>query len=150
MSHVRQVYNHGVLTPKALQYSIYAGAHAYSNKRVLEKVNTTPLNQFCGIVIKKNSPFEPLDDFKLPEHPKTESIYEKYKVLNEQTEKRERIARETHFKYWIKNLDDQDKEKILGGGWKIMPDDVLMAALTEHHELLVYPAEKNKEDQHVG
>ena len=138
-NHLSQIFTKNELTPKQVQESINAFAFDLEENKRGEKIKTSPLNLFMGI-LKGGSPYNPPKNYESDED----------RVLREQVEaERERLEarqqmqselKELKYQNWLLDLTIEKKLEILDvpqGSFDKMPIEAINKGLQRYFEMKV-------------
>ena len=137
--HLSQLFTKNMLTPKQVQDSINAFAFdLYENKRG-EKIKTSPLNLFMGI-LKGGNEYNPPKNFESEED---RILREQVEAEREKLEKRQQMQselKELKYKNWLLDLSVDKKLDILDvplNFFEKMPVEAIESGLKKHFEMKV-------------
>lgn len=138
-NHLSQIFTKNELTPKQVQDSINAFAFDLNENQRGEKIKTSPLNLFMGI-LKGGSPYNPPKNYESDED---RLLREQVEAEREKLEKRRQMQaelKELKFQNWLLDLSIEKKLDILDvpqGFFDKMPVEAIQEGLKKHFEMKV-------------
>tara|TARA_Y100001935_G_C17303700_1_gene510884 strand:- start:428 stop:2203 length:1776 start_codon:yes stop_codon:yes gene_type:complete len=138
-NHLSQIFTKNELTPKQVQDSINAFAFDLNENQRGEKIKTSPLNLFMGI-LKGGSEYHPPKNFVSEED---RILKEQVEAEREKFEKRQQMQselKEIKYQNWLLDLSVQDKLSILDVPERFflkMPIEGIETGLKKHFEMKV-------------
>ena len=138
-NHLSQLFTKNELTPKQVQESINAFAFDLEENKRGEKIKTSPLNLFMGI-LKGGSPYNPPKNYESDED---RILREQVEAEREKLEKRQKMQselRELKHQNWLLDLTIEKKLEILDVPLKFfekMPLEAIQEGLKKHFEMKV-------------
>ena len=137
--HLSQLFTKNMLTPKQVQDSINAFAFDLVENKRGEKVKTSPLNLFMGI-LKGGNEYNPPKNYESEED---RILREQVEAEREKLEKRQQMQselKELKYKNWLLDLTIEKKLEILDvplNFFEKMPVEAIESGLKKHFEMKV-------------
>jgi len=137
--HLSQIFTKNELKPKQVQDSINAFAFDLNENQRGEKIKTSPLNLFMGI-LKGGNPYNPPKNYESDED---RILREQVEAEREKLEKRQQLQselRELKYQNWLLDLTIEKKLEILDVPLKFfekMPLEAIQEGLKKHFEMKV-------------
>ena len=138
-NHLSQLFTKNELTPKQVQESINAFAFDLEENKRGEKIKTSPLNLFMGI-LKGGSPYNPPKNYESDED---RLLREQVEAEREKLEKRQQMQyelKELKYQNWLLDLSIEKKLEILDvpqAFFEKMPIEAIQEGLKKHFEMKV-------------
>ena len=138
-NHLSQLFTKNELTPKQVQESINAFAFDLEENKRGEKIKTSPLNLFMGI-LKGGSPYNPPKNYESDED---RVLREQVESEREKLEKRQQMQaelKELKYQNWLLDLSIEKKLDILDvpqAFFEKMPIEAIQEGLKKHFEMKV-------------
>lgn len=138
-NHLSQIFTKNELTPKQVQDSINAFAFDLEENKRGEKIKTSPLNLFMGI-LKGGNPYNPPKNYESDED---RVLREQVEAEREKLEKRRQMQSELNelkYQNWLLDLTIEKKLEILDvpqGFFDKMPVEAIQEGLKKHFEMKV-------------
>ena len=136
-NHLSQLFTKNELTPKQVQESINAFAFDLEENKRGEKIKTSPLNLFMGI-LKGGSPYNPPKNYESDED---RVLREQVESEREKLEKRQQMQaelKELKYQNWLLDLSIEKKLDILDvpqAFFEKMPIEAIQEGLKKHFEM---------------
>jgi hypothetical protein len=138
-NHLSQLFTKGQLTPKQVQDSINAFAFDLEENKRSEKIKTSPLNLFMGI-LKGGNKYNPPKNYESDED---RILREQVASEREKLEKRQQLQTELNdlkYQNWLLDLTIDSKLEILDVPHKFfdkMPVEAINEGLRKHFDMKV-------------
>lgn len=111
-AHLIQIVKFGLLDPEIVQDSINAFAFDIEVNGKAQKLRTTPLNYFMGIM-KNGMPYAPPENYETSEERALKIYIEKKKIEQKRKEELEKEAFNLSFSDWVHTLTEEEVCKII-------------------------------------
>ena len=111
--HLLQLYKKAILTLPMVQNSIYAFSYDLRNNDKIKEIKKSPLEFFLGILLKKNAPYAPPDNYESPKDEALRLYLEKQRVIEKTRAEREKEALNLAFNDWYNQISDEELLKLM-------------------------------------
>ncbi len=146
-THLTQIAKQNILSPKAVQDSIYAFAFDLKENDKKKEITGTPINFFMGI-LRKGLPYTPPDSYETPQERHMRLYEEKMSKLKAQREEIEKKSFNLAFEDWFRDLPDSKKVEFIPkkfrGNPRLEKNKMLEGGARDHFTREIWPDIKGK------